>query len=100
MGGKLVRDRIPDIIRAQGREPVARSLDDSAYIEALRTKLHEEATEYTESAAVEELADILEVLYALAETHKVSMADIEMIRLAKRAERGGFALRLFLEDGY
>ncbi len=98
MGGKLVRDKIPDIIRAQGREPVVRLLDESDYVEALHKKLHEEATEYTESASVEELADIIEVLHALAETHQISMDNLESVRLAKRAERGGFLLRLFLED--
>lgn len=97
MGGKLVRDRIPEIIRQQGRNPVVRTLDESSYVEALREKLKEEVAEYTESGSVDELADVLEVIHELLKVHQVTMTEIDEIRSRKREERGGFSRRMFLE---
>lgn len=95
---KLVRDRIPEIIRAAGGEPNVSVLDEAAFLAALREKLIEETGEFLESGDVSELADILEVVYALAQLEGLSTADLEALRLAKRAKRGGFEQRLFLES--
>ena len=95
--GKLVRDRIPEIIRDQGGSPRTRRLDDTAYREALCSKLDEETREFLSERAPEELADILEVVYALAVDAGLTKDALEAIRLKKRAERGGFDRRLFLE---
>ena len=68
MKGKLVRDRIPEIIRDAGRTPVTRTLDPTAYEQALRDKLLEEADEDAAASGpepLEELADVLEVVRAL-----------------------------------
>lgn len=96
--GKLVRDKIPEIIEENGEEPIVRILDDEEYVEALNHKLEEEVGEYLESGDVEELADVLEVIYALLEVEDMDMVYLEKIRKEKRDERGGFEGRIYLED--
>lgn len=96
---KLVRDKIPQIIEAQGKKAEFRVLSDADYKVILNQKLHEEFLEYThanEEDQVEELADLVEVLYAILESKGVSVEDFEKVRLAKREERGGFKEKLFL----
>ncbi len=95
---KLVRDNIPDIIVAQGRTPVVMALSDAEFKERLQKKLLEETQEYLESGEIEELADILEVLYALAVEQGVTPDELENIRLKKREKRGGFTKRLLLKS--
>lgn len=97
---KLVRDRIPQIIAADGHIFVAHSLELEDFRRELRQKLCEESNEAVratdEDAIIEELADILEVAYALASSYARSVSDLEAIRIAKRAARGGFEDRVFL----
>jgi predicted house-cleaning noncanonical NTP pyrophosphatase (MazG superfamily) len=98
---KLVRDRIPEIIKADGRSPRVRVAGDGEYAALLRAKMYEEAGEYAaadapEESGPEELADLLEVVHALARTHGLEPAALEELRAAKSAERGGFARRLVL----
>lgn len=93
---KLVRDRIPEIIRENGGEPVTRTLDESEYRNALRTKLQEEVKEYLESPSVEELADIAEILRALASLNGSSWDEVERFRAQKEHERGAFMRRVYL----
>jgi predicted house-cleaning noncanonical NTP pyrophosphatase (MazG superfamily) len=99
--GKLVRDKIPDIIRASGRTAEVRQLDREAYLAALYDKLGEEAAELrganTADKVVEEAADVLEVLIGLAALHGHTLDDILRVAFAKRTERGGFGERLWLE---
>jgi predicted house-cleaning noncanonical NTP pyrophosphatase (MazG superfamily) len=97
---KLVRDGIPRIIEAGGGQPVTRVLDHAGYRAALRTKLLEEAHEAQAAPGehlASELADVLEVLQALAAAHGMSWEDIMSEASRKRAERGGFDERIFLE---
>jgi predicted house-cleaning noncanonical NTP pyrophosphatase (MazG superfamily) len=97
---KLVRDRIPAIIAADGSQPVTRVLEDAGYQAALRAKLLEEAREAhaaPDGQLASELADVLEVLKALAAAHGMSWQDIVSEASRKRAERGGFDNRTFLE---
>lgn len=97
--GKLVRDLIPEIIQATGRDVDVLVLDNEAYIAELHAKLHEEASELAEASADEvskELADVLEVVRAIAEAYGLDMSSIDQVREAKRAERGGFTRRLYL----
>lgn len=101
---KLVRDRIPEIIRAAGGTPVTETLGDSGYDGALREKIAEEAGEVRvasgRDALLGELADVIEVAYALATHHGISRDEIEEARVRKHAERGGFEARTFLlSDG-
>ncbi|WP_431954486.1 nucleoside triphosphate pyrophosphohydrolase [Nocardia lijiangensis] len=98
--GKLVRDRIPEIIRADGGTPDVRVLDADDYETALHDKLFEEAAELRAADAddrLEEAADVLEVLLALATLNGFTLEDIVSTAKAKFAERGGFEDRLWLD---
>ena len=98
--GKLVRDGIPAIIRASGRTPKVRVLAESDFQSAVFDKLLEEATELRCAPLGEQLgeaADVYEVLLAAADTMGVTMDDIATAAQQKRAERGGFRERLWLE---
>jgi predicted house-cleaning noncanonical NTP pyrophosphatase (MazG superfamily) len=93
--GKLVRDKIPQIIRSKGQEPVIYIADSDEYCIRLRDKLQEEVQEYLVSDNDrEELADILEVLYALARQAGTDQEQLEKLRAAKAEKRGGFADRI------
>ncbi|WP_226022096.1 nucleoside triphosphate pyrophosphohydrolase [Halomicrobium salinisoli] len=94
---KLVRDGIPEIIRESDEEPVTHTVDGEAYRERLREKLDEEVAEYHESGDPEELADVLEVVAALAGTHDLSEDELEAMREAKADERGRFEDGVVLE---
>lgn len=93
---KLVRDRIPEIIASSGRRCDIRILDDEAYLDALDQKLSEELAEYQESKSMEELADLLEVIHAVAKARGSSMEEIESIRVKKAFQRGAFDKRILL----
>ena len=97
---KLVRDLIPELIKEQGGAPRVRVLhDNKEYLHALNAKLREELKEYEESYAIEELADIIEVVEALQEhVDKISGGALNRARSNKRALRGGFAGRIYLLD--
>jgi predicted house-cleaning noncanonical NTP pyrophosphatase (MazG superfamily) len=95
--GKLVRDRIPQIIRQDGAEPVTYAAGPEEYRRRLRDKLAEEVAEFLEAEeekAPEELADVLEVVRALAADLGVEADQLEKIREAKAGERGAFAERI------
>ena len=97
---KLVRDRIPEIIEATGKKYTTRVLNDKEYIDELKKKSFEELQEYVETDtkedAIEELADVLEIMHALAEYHGSSMEEIEEVRRSKAAKRGGFKEKIYL----
>lgn len=93
---KLVRDKIPVIITAQGKTAVTRILDDAEYTHYLEAKLDEEAGEYHADKSPEELADILEVVFALAENLGCSREELLEIYRKKHDARGGFRDRVFL----
>ena len=93
---KLVRDRIPEIIAASGKRCEYRVLDDAEYLQRLDEKLNEELAEYQFDHSLEELADLLEVVRAVAVARGSSIEAIEEIRAQKAAARGGFERRLLL----
>ena len=94
---KLVRDKIPDIIRKEGREPVTRTLNDEEFIAALDAKLQEEVAEYLEDPSMEEIADILEVLEAIVAMRKYPQAELRRAKNKKALVRGTLHDRVFLE---
>lgn len=99
---KLVRDKIPHIITSSGKECRTRILDPEEYKQELRTKLSEESEEYMSAGsnleALEELADMLEVIRALAEVHGANAAQLDKLRADKAEARGGFQERVYLID--
>ena len=95
---KLVRDNIIDIIEADGRVAKYRILDNNEYRKELNKKLQEEVNEYLEDNNVEELADIVEVIYGILNSMDVSIADFEKIRTDKSIKRGAFEKKIFLEE--
>jgi len=95
---KLVRDRIPEIIEADGKKCSTHILSDEEYIKALDKKLNEEVAEYQSDQNLEEMADILEVLQALCVARGYSLDELEALRAKKSSERGGFSDRIFLES--
>jgi predicted house-cleaning noncanonical NTP pyrophosphatase (MazG superfamily) len=95
--GKLVRDLIPEIIRAKGEEPITYRADAAEYRRRLREKLAEEVDEFLtadDEDAPEELADVLEVVYALAADLGISRDQLEKLRQDKAAARGAFVNRI------
>ncbi|MGA9401833.1 nucleoside triphosphate pyrophosphohydrolase [Haladaptatus sp.] len=94
---KLVRDRIPVIIEENDERPVTHIADEGEYERRLAEKLDEEVTEFHESGESAELADVLEVVYALADSNGLTRAELERIRAEKADERGGFTDGVVLE---
>lgn len=95
---KLVRDKIPDIIKADGSQPVTRILNDKEYLVALVEKLKEELTEFAAEFSAEELADIQEVVHALRDAIGKTQEELEAIRLKKAITNGAFKDKIFLEE--
>lgn len=99
--GKLVRDKIPTIIEESGKEAVTRILDDRTYEMELYIKLKEEMYEFLDAYFIEdiaeELADMLEVIYALAKVKGIDKEVLEEVRKQKAMERGSFDKKIFLQ---
>lgn len=94
---KLVRDKIPEIIEADGKECKTRILSNEEYIAALEEKLNEEVAEYQTDKNLEEMADVLEVLQAICMARGYSLAELEAVRAKKVEKRGGFEEKILLE---
>ena len=95
---KLVRDRIPEIIEANGQTCVTKVLGQEEYLKMVDAKLTEELSEYYKDQNVEELADLLEVIYAAAEARGCSKEELENIRQQKARQRGGVRDRILLVE--
>ncbi len=93
---KLVRDKIPELIEADGKNCETEILSDEDYLKALDAKLDEELAEYHKDQNVEELADLLEVIYACAVARGYSKEELEMMRTLKVKQRGEFKNKIFL----
>lgn len=94
---KLVKDKIPEIIEAAGEKPITRILDDKEYLQSLVAKLGEEYNEFKEALNVEELADLQEVILALADVI-ANREELEKVRTEKAAMRGAFKDKIFLKS--
>ena len=95
---KLVRDRIPEIIRADGKICITEVLSETGYLEMLDSKLAEELTEYQESKSLEELADLLEVMRAVVRARGWTWEQLEQVRQEKAARRGSFDEKILLKE--
>lgn len=95
---KLVRDKIPEIIKESGKLCKTEILSDEEYLKRIDAKLDEEVAEYHQDQNLEELADILEVIYAAAVARGYSVAELEALRQKKADERGGFEKKILLTE--
>ena len=95
---KLVRDKIPEIIKNKGVIPITHIADDEEYWQKLKEKLQEEVNEFLEDGNEEELADILEVIYAICDFRNFDKEKLELLRKKKAKERGAFKNRLILDE--
>lgn len=95
---KLVRDKIPQIIKQSGKICIYETLQDQHFITKLNEKLLEEVNEYIESGTVEELADIGEVMHAILTYKNISIEEFQKVRLEKLESRGGFSNRILLKE--
>jgi predicted house-cleaning noncanonical NTP pyrophosphatase (MazG superfamily) len=92
---KLVRDKIPGIMDQQGKNYEIHTASSEEYKAALIAKLGEETAEFAEAGAIEELADVLEVIESLRALPEY--AEVEQVRMKKSDERGGFKERIILQ---
>ena len=95
---KLVRDKIPDVMRSNGAKPVIMRIHPDSMQLYLNKKLEEEVTEYlTDGTRVEELVDVMTVLLAILEVKGVSFYDFMRLYSRKLEEKGGFRKGIYLE---
>ena len=95
---KAIRDKIPEIIKLSGKNCDVKKLNDSEFLAQLEKKLVEELAEYQESKNVEELADMLEVIYRISELKGITSDELDCIKNEKATKRGKFDDNLFLVD--
>ncbi len=94
---KLVRDKIPEIIKEAGEKPITHTAEEKEYVEALTRKFQEEVAEFLANPSVEEAADVLEVIQAICALKGIDISKLEEIRQKKADERGGFKDRIILD---
>lgn len=93
---KLIRDKIPEIIEQSGKSCRLEVMNDADYLKAIDEKLSEELSEYHKDGSLEELADLLEVIYAATRARGYTVEELYAVREKKEAERGGFLKKLRL----
>lgn len=97
---KLIRDKIPEIIKGDGKVPITHIADDKEYWKKLKEKLKEEVDEFLvggNEKELEELADILEVIFAIYNFKKFDKDELELFRKKKLEQRGGFKKKIILD---
>lgn len=94
---KLVRDKIPEIIGKSGKTCETEVLSEEDYLKMLDAKLNEELAEYHKDQNIEELADLLEVIYAATKARGYTLEQLELVRKEKAEKRGGFEKRILLK---
>lgn len=95
---KLVRDKIPEIIKQRGDTPVTHIADEAEYWLKLKAKFQEELNEFLEAENIEELADIYEVIDAICEYKNYNKNEILQVQSDKAAKRGKFKARIILDE--
>ena len=95
---KLIRDKIPEIIKKENQTPIVHTANRKEYWQKLKEKLKEETNEFLESETKEELVDILEVIYAIYDFKKINKNELEIIRKNKAVKKGKFNKKIILEE--
>lgn len=100
---KLVRDKIPDIIRSNSEKPKTRILNDSEFEIELLKKLLEETQEVINAKGdkkeiTKEISDVYEVIDAIANIYSINKKEIAEVKKYRREKRGGFKNKIYLES--
>lgn len=95
---KLVRDKIPEIIKRKGAVSITHIASDEEFQQKLKDKLQEEVNEFLEDSNGKELVDILEVIYAICDLYNFDKDKLEQLRIDKLEERGGFKDKIILDE--
>ena len=95
---KLVRDKIPEIIKNKGIVPITHIASDDEYWKKLKEKLQKEVDEFMKDDNAEELADILEVINSICDYKKINKNKLEKLRKKKAKERGEFKKKIILDE--
>ena len=95
---KLVRDKIPEIIKNNGEIPITHIASDNEYFRKLKDKLQEEVDEFLKDSNKEELVDILEVIYSLSDFYKIDKTELERLCKDKAEKRGRFKDKIILDE--
>lgn len=95
---KLVRDKIPEIIEKDGKTCKTEILSDDDYLKMIDAKLDEELAEYHRDQNIEELADLMEVIYAATVARGYSIEELEAVRKKKASKRGVFGKKILLKE--
>jgi len=95
---KLVRDKIPEIIKQKRKTPITHIAGEEEYWQKLKEKLKEEVDEFLKQSNEEELADILEIIYAICDFKKIDRKKLEVLRKKKAKQRGSFKNKIILDE--
>lgn len=95
---KLVRDNIVRKIEERGAKVAYRILSDEEYEKELDKKLREETEEYIIDHSIEEMADVMEVIYAILKNKGITMQEVEEARILKKNKKGGFEEKIYLQE--
>jgi predicted house-cleaning noncanonical NTP pyrophosphatase (MazG superfamily) len=93
---KLIRDKVPEIIKKTGKICHTIKLSDKGFKDALIEKLKEEVKEFEKEKNIEKLADIIEVIYSITDSFDFDSKEVYNVREQKRLKNGGFKNKVFL----
>ena len=97
---KLVRDKIPELIEADGKILAMEILSDESFVKMVDAKMDEELAEYHKDQNLEELADILELIYTATVARGFSIEELENVRRIKAEKNGTFEKKIYLKEVY
>lgn len=95
---KLIRDKNVKLMEDKGCKVTYEILDEKRYGQELDKKLQEEVGEYLEDYNIEEMADVMEVIYAILKYRGITMEEVDKVRLDKQKRKGGFERRVYLKE--
>lgn len=95
---KLVRDKIPEILKGKRKKAVIHIANDEEYWKKLKEKLNEEVNEFVKDSNEEEIADIIEVINAICKYRKFDKNKLDYIKKEKAEKRGRFDKRIILDE--